>query len=489
MRESADELTRAHPHPHRANALPLAMPASRSLLARARAAGLRSASPRCASAHSASASLHDRTARARRRWHRPDRALPRALGLRARGYPGRHAAQRPVTRCPRSRRKVEHIHADRVLRRGGRARACKAARSTPAVVQLRTPARGARALRRPRPSASSASAAACRSIAAGCAPRTSSPPGLAGADRRGRTPRSRARPSCRKGHQDPPSPRKRSSSTTRARRSSATRTVYGPRQLVPREWCIVRRILDGMLLPSCCPRAGSRSHTFGYAENLAHAVLLAGRPARRVGGSGVQLRRRAGADASPGGRATVTACMGASLEILSPSRPSWRSQPPRCSPTRPTAPPRARPDQAAARARLPRRGGAGRSPAPHRGLAAGEPARAGRPHRPILGDTFDYAAEDQLAGIAREALARGRAVHYWARPGPGCSPTCRPPTGRSAERGGVARRPAARPAAPAAPRPRPSNAPDARLRQERHLEHAEKSPGRHGPPARAAVAG
>ena len=50
--------------------------------------------------------------------------------------------------------------------------------------------------------------------------------------------------------------------------------VYGPYQPMPREWCIVRRILDGrrqMILPD----GGLALHSFGYAENLAHAVLLA----------------------------------------------------------------------------------------------------------------------------------------------------------------------------------------------------------------------
>ncbi|HZP46063.1 MAG TPA: NAD-dependent epimerase/dehydratase family protein [Candidatus Binataceae bacterium] len=50
--------------------------------------------------------------------------------------------------------------------------------------------------------------------------------------------------------------------------------VYGPYQLVPREWCIIRRILDkrpAILLPD----GGLSLMTHGYAENLAHAVLLA----------------------------------------------------------------------------------------------------------------------------------------------------------------------------------------------------------------------
>ena len=50
--------------------------------------------------------------------------------------------------------------------------------------------------------------------------------------------------------------------------------VYGPRQLAPREWSVVRRILDGrphIVLPD----GGAMLNTFGFTENLAHAILLA----------------------------------------------------------------------------------------------------------------------------------------------------------------------------------------------------------------------
>ncbi len=50
--------------------------------------------------------------------------------------------------------------------------------------------------------------------------------------------------------------------------------VYGPYQVVPREWCVIRRVLDGrrrIVLPD----SGLALMTHGYAENLAHAVLLA----------------------------------------------------------------------------------------------------------------------------------------------------------------------------------------------------------------------
>lgn len=50
--------------------------------------------------------------------------------------------------------------------------------------------------------------------------------------------------------------------------------VYGPRQLAPREWCVVRRILDVrpfIILPD----GGLTLVSFGYVENLAHAVMCA----------------------------------------------------------------------------------------------------------------------------------------------------------------------------------------------------------------------
>ena len=50
--------------------------------------------------------------------------------------------------------------------------------------------------------------------------------------------------------------------------------VYGPRQPMPREWCVVRRVLDGrsrLILPD----GGLTLCHCGYAENLAHALLLA----------------------------------------------------------------------------------------------------------------------------------------------------------------------------------------------------------------------
>ncbi len=50
--------------------------------------------------------------------------------------------------------------------------------------------------------------------------------------------------------------------------------VYGPHQLVPREWLVVRRILDGRSRMVVADD-GLTLHHHGYTDNLAHAVLLA----------------------------------------------------------------------------------------------------------------------------------------------------------------------------------------------------------------------
>ena len=59
--------------------------------------------------------------------------------------------------------------------------------------------------------------------------------------------------------------------------------VYGPRQPVPREWMIVKRILDGrphIILPD----GGLTLHHFGYGENLANAILTSiDRPENTLG--------------------------------------------------------------------------------------------------------------------------------------------------------------------------------------------------------------
>jgi nucleoside-diphosphate-sugar epimerase len=50
--------------------------------------------------------------------------------------------------------------------------------------------------------------------------------------------------------------------------------VYGPRQLAPREWCIVRRVRDGRRR-IVVPDEGLLLHHHGFSGNMAHALLLA----------------------------------------------------------------------------------------------------------------------------------------------------------------------------------------------------------------------
>jgi nucleoside-diphosphate-sugar epimerase len=59
--------------------------------------------------------------------------------------------------------------------------------------------------------------------------------------------------------------------------------VYGPYQLAPREWSIVRRVLDGRRRIVVADD-GLTLHHHGYTENLAHGVLLAvDRPSAAAG--------------------------------------------------------------------------------------------------------------------------------------------------------------------------------------------------------------
>jgi len=50
--------------------------------------------------------------------------------------------------------------------------------------------------------------------------------------------------------------------------------IYGPRQPGPTDWCIIRRILDGRK-SLIIPDGGLTLISSGYAENMAHAVMLA----------------------------------------------------------------------------------------------------------------------------------------------------------------------------------------------------------------------
>ncbi len=190
--------------------------------------------------------------------------------------------------------------------------------------------------------------------------------------------------------------------------------VYGPRQPMPREWPIVRRILDGrpfVILPD----GGLTLTHYGYVENLAHAVLLAvdqpGRCEGRIYNCGDQevLTLRQVVE-------VIAKALGSAIEVLSmpwslarPARPLVGQ----IVPThrvydlsrlehdlgyRDVVPPA---DALARTARW---------------LVENRPEPGG-PEEMVLQDPFDYAAEDALVEAWRRMLAELPDVAFETEPG------------------------------------------------------------------------
>ena len=190
--------------------------------------------------------------------------------------------------------------------------------------------------------------------------------------------------------------------------------VYGPYQLVPREWCVVRRVLDRRPF-IVLPEDGLTLCHYGYAENLAHAVLLAvDQPAASAGkiyncGDEEVLTLRQVVE-------IVTGALGRPLEIVSMpyslavcARPlvmqslathrvfdltRLRTELGYC-------------DVVPAREALARTA---------RWLESHPLAPGGIEER-ILQDPFDYAAEDALVSVWRKALASIETPAYAREPG------------------------------------------------------------------------
>ena len=191
--------------------------------------------------------------------------------------------------------------------------------------------------------------------------------------------------------------------------------VYGPRQVAPHEWCIVRRILDGRRRIVIAD-GGIRLESRLYVDNAVHAVLLA--VDRREAASGlkfvvadddvVTMRQRI---------EFVATRLGAEVELVdlpyelaTPCHPYWRHGPDH----------RLR-STARIRATL----GYVDAVAAADALAATvdwlveHPPTPGGPEEVRLGDRFDYAHEDEL--LARWADVR----RGWSALGDG-APTFRP---------------------------------------------------------------
>jgi nucleoside-diphosphate-sugar epimerase len=190
--------------------------------------------------------------------------------------------------------------------------------------------------------------------------------------------------------------------------------VYGPRQPMPREWPIVRRILDRrpfVILPD----GGLTLNHYGYAGNLAHAILLAvDQPDRCRGriyncGDAEVLSLRQVVE-------VIARALGAELEIVSMPWPLARPARPLVGQLLPT-------HRVYDLTRLKSELGYRDAVPPAEALArtarwlADHPPAPGGPEEIVLQDPFDYAAEDALVTAWRGMLAELPHVEFTTEPG------------------------------------------------------------------------
>ena len=193
--------------------------------------------------------------------------------------------------------------------------------------------------------------------------------------------------------------------------------AYGPLQVVPREWSIVRRVLDGrrrMIIPD----DGLTLHHHGYTVNLAHAVLCGiDRPDDAAG-----LIFNCGDDEVLSIRQVVEivcAALDHDMELI--SMPFALATPARPLVAQP-APTHRVLDTSLLRERLgyrdlvPAREAVARTA----GWLVDNPIAAGAPEEIVLTDPFDYAAEDALMDAWLAAVATIPAPQFAGRePGVG----------------------------------------------------------------------
>jgi nucleoside-diphosphate-sugar epimerase len=178
--------------------------------------------------------------------------------------------------------------------------------------------------------------------------------------------------------------------------------VYGPYQLAPREWSIVRRVLDGRERIVVADD-GLTLHHHGYTENLAHGVLLAtAAPPTAVGkvfniGDEEVLSVRQVVEIVAGALGHRFDVVSMPYDLAIPARPLL-AQP---LPTHRVL------DLTSVRRDLGYRDAvAARDALAHtaRWLAEHRPEPGGM-EESVLTDTFDYAAEDRLIDAWRSARA------------------------------------------------------------------------------------
>lgn len=192
--------------------------------------------------------------------------------------------------------------------------------------------------------------------------------------------------------------------------------VYGPRQPAPREWCIIRRVIDRRPFIVVAD-GGLTLLTSGYVENLAHAVLCAvDRPDAARG------HVFNAADEECLTIAQIIDIVGDALghrpeivsmpwELAVPARPLVQQS----RPTHRVLDVAALRDRLGYRDVVPAREAFARTA---HWFAANPPATGGIEEQ-ILEDPFDYAAEDTLVAAWRRALASMPEVPWTSYPGLG----------------------------------------------------------------------
>ena len=190
--------------------------------------------------------------------------------------------------------------------------------------------------------------------------------------------------------------------------------VYGAYQLCPREWLFVRRFRDGrqrIILPD----GGLTLHSYGYAENIAHAMLLALDQSQackgkiyNVGDEEVLSLRQV--------VAVIAEHMGVTVEIINMP---WELAPvTRPFIMQPLSSHRLQ-DMAAIRYEL----GYRDKVEPRIALARtvdwllANPPQAGGTEEMVLQDPFDYGAEDQLIDAWQALIAQLPSLQMKTEPG------------------------------------------------------------------------
>ena len=189
--------------------------------------------------------------------------------------------------------------------------------------------------------------------------------------------------------------------------------LYGPYQIAPREWCVVRRILDGR--PVIIPEDGLSLNHSAYVENAAHAVLLAvDRPEAASGqiyncGDERLLTLRQMVE-------LIAEALGHKLEIVSMP---WQF----AAPARPLIAQPWTTHRVLDLAKLKNQLGYADVVPPERGLEItakwlrDHPLESGGTDEKILQDPFDYRAEDEIIAAWKNLCGRMPRVKFEREPG------------------------------------------------------------------------